>query len=97
MKHVEISKARQSQLAATFKAGRIAAAQHVGELLVSTQVSNPYAEGDCMPESMASLRGAQWHAFKAGVERQMGNINNASTALRNARFFMRRATALGRA
>jgi hypothetical protein len=97
MKKVVISKARQSQLAAAFRAGRAAATQHVGELLVSIQVSNPYSERGCMPESMASVRCAQWHAFNAGVELQMGKISNASTALRNARFFITRATAIGRA
>ncbi|TRO07546.1 hypothetical protein EQ836_25350 [Ectopseudomonas mendocina] len=95
MKHVEISKSRQRQLAVAFRAGRTAATQHVGELLVSIQVCNPYSERGCMPESMASVRCAQWHAFNAGVERQMGKISNASTALRNARFFMRSAAAIG--
>lgn len=89
----KISRARQSQIAQAFRAGRAAAARNP-----DLQIPNPYAERDgSMPELLASVRGAQWFAFAAGILRQRSDISNAGTMLRNARFCMHRATELGRA
>ena len=96
MTTVQIARARQSQIAQAFRAGRAAAVANPGKL--DFQIPNPYAERDgSMPELLATVRGAQWHAFSAGILRQHGNIANAGILLRNARFCLRRATELGRA
>lgn len=96
MTNTQISRARQTQLGLAFRAGREAAAANPGKF--EFQIANPYSERDgAMPEQLASVRGAQWHAFVAGILREHGNISNASVMLRNARFCLRRATELGRA
>lgn len=99
----EISKARHAQMAIAFRAGRKAAARYLEQnkdsaaWAVMFAVGNPFAERGGMPENTATVRGAMWSAYRAGIERAAGEIMNASTYLRNARFFMRRATELGRA
>lgn len=104
MSTTQISRARQSQLAAAFRAGRTAASAKIAGLCefdafcASLKIENPYADRDgMMPAQMASVRAAQWHAFVAGIDRALGKINDAGTMLRNARFCLRRATELGRA
>lgn len=85
--NAEISKGRQQQIAAAYRAGKTAGTK-----------ANPYNDRDgMMPESLASVQCALWHAFAAGREGAAGNRKNAFTMIRNARFCMRRATALGRA
>lgn len=96
MTKIQISKARQSQLAAAFRAGRKATEKLNREY--AFQTPNPYADSDGgMPEQLASVRGAQWHAFDAGCLRAKGNVSGAGMMLRNARFCLCRATDLGRA
>lgn len=91
----QIPLARQTQIGCAFRAGRAAAAACPGKF--EFQIENPYSSRDGMPEQLASVRAAQWHAFAAGISRERGNISNSGISLRNARFCMRRAVALGRA
>lgn len=104
MTATQISRARQSQLAAAFRAGRQAAAiemagrDELSAFCATMQIANPYADRDgLMPVPMTSVQCAQWHAFGAGIDRALGHIGAAGTMLRNARFCLRRATELGRA
>lgn len=90
------SRARHSQIAIAFRNGREAAKS--ASATTFHQVANIHATRDgAMPESLATVQGALWHAFLAGVERQIGRTRDAGISLRNSRFLMQRATALGRA
>lgn len=103
MTSTEISRGRQTQIAMAFSAGRQAAIKYLAQnpdfdaWMARFSVANPYAEYGCMPASCATVQGALWQAYNGGIERAVGEIANASTCLRNARFFMLRATELGRA
>jgi hypothetical protein len=85
---VQISKARQSKIAIAYKAG-IKAMTLSNDII---QVPNPYSENHGMPEMVASVQGSLWHAFEAGKYRTLNQIEDAGTMMRNARYFMRRAT-----
>lgn len=93
MTTIQISRARQSQLAHAFRAGRAAMAANAGKY--DFQVPNQYAVRDQMPEDITTVQGSMWHAFEAGKLRAIGKITDAATMLRNARFCMRRATERG--
>lgn len=99
----EISKGRHTQIAMAFSAGRQAAIQYLAQnpdfsaWMARFAVDNPYSDRGCMPAQCATVQGALWQAYNGGIERAIGEIINASTCLRNARFFMLRATELGRA
>ncbi len=101
---IEISKARQSQLALAFKAGKAAALKNLEskKYEYDFQIPNKFADRDGgMPGNLGmpavNLQNAQWHAFQSGVLRGYGKISGAATMMRNARFFLCEATRLGRA
>jgi hypothetical protein len=71
-----LPKARQAQIAASYRAGR---QQRPGR-------DNPHAEDDQVPAQ--PLRAALWHAFEAGRAVTAGNRRDAYTLLRGARFCM---------
>lgn len=93
MKESQISRGRQSEIAFAFRAGRAAMAANPGKH--DFQVPNRYAVRGLMPEDLATVQGAMYHAFASGILREAGKISCASTALRNARYCMRLATSRG--
>lgn len=95
MNTTQISHARQTQIGMAFRDGRKAAAKTKCE--GSARKMNPFAIRGRMPERLATREGALWHAYVAGIDRELSAIKNAATMMRNARFLMRRAIELGRA
>lgn len=84
------NRARQSQIGLAYRAGR--EAMKASGKQYDFEVPNKFADRDgWMPEDLATVTGALWHAFEAGKLRELGNIKGASTMLRNARLCLRRA------
>lgn len=83
----ELSKGRQQQLAAAFRAGRAARKRAI--LPFVFLVGNVYSRGGVMPES-GTVAFALWHAFEAGKYREDGQIKGSATMMRNARLCMKK-------
>jgi len=101
MTTTEISRGRQTQIAMAFSAGRQAAIKYLAEnpirepWMARFAVDNPYSERGCMPNRLCTVQGALWFAYNAGIDRAIGQIEDAATYMRNARHSMLRATELG--
>lgn len=98
---IEISKARQSQLALAFRAGKAAALKNLEskKYEYDFQIPNKFADRDGgMPGVLGmpavNVQNAQWHAFQSGVLMAYGKISGAGTMMKNARFFLRAAIRL---